>query len=111
MNRGRLAGRKLPELRKPAEMIEADVVKIVREPAHPVDPPRISLLPHHIPAIKRIPPALAVFAERIRGTPATTSGSSSEFRRNRSGRVQTSALSKFTKIAMSPTTRIECCAQ
>src|ERR1017187_4627962 len=67
MNRGRLAGRKLPELRKPAEMIEADVVKIVREPAHPVDPPRISLLPHHVPAIKRITPALAVFAEKIRG--------------------------------------------
>src|ERR1035441_71294 len=66
MNRGRFAGRNLPELRKPAEMIEADVVKIVREPAHPVDPPRISLLPHYIPAIKRIPPALAVFAERIR---------------------------------------------
>src|SRR5208282_3253990 len=67
MNRGRLARRNLPELRKPAEMIEADIVEIVRETANPVDPPRISLLPHRVPAIKRIPPALAVFAERIRG--------------------------------------------
>src|ERR1035437_2542983 len=67
MNRGWFARRNLPELRKPAEMIEADVVKIVREPAHPVDPLRISLLLHDVPAIKRIAPALAVFAEKIRG--------------------------------------------
>src|SRR5450631_399128 len=47
-------------------MIEADVVKIARDPAHTVDPPRISLLFHHVPAIKRMSPALAVFAEKIR---------------------------------------------
>src|ERR1035441_7688189 len=67
MNRGWLARRNLPALRKSAEMIEADVVEIVRGPAHPVDPPRISLLLHHVPAIQRIPPTLAVCAERIRG--------------------------------------------
>src|SRR5258708_6280866 len=67
MNRSWFARRNLPELGKPAEMIEADVVKIVRDPAHPVDPPGISLLLHHVPAIKRIAPALSVFAEKIRG--------------------------------------------
>src|SRR5208337_497919 len=56
----------LPELRKPAEMIEPDVIKIVCEPTHAVDPPRIALLLHDVPAIKRIAPALAVFAEKIR---------------------------------------------
>src|SRR5208337_2884543 len=66
MNGGGFAGRNLPALRKPAKMIETDVVEIVREPAHAVDPPRISLLPHHVPAIKRIAPALAVLAEKIR---------------------------------------------
>src|SRR5271157_1286248 len=66
MNRGWFARWDLPKLRKPSEMIEADVVKIVREPAHTVDPPRISLLFHHVPAIQRIAPALAVFAEKIR---------------------------------------------
>ena len=66
MNRGRFARRNLPELRKSAEMIEPDVVKIARQPAHAVDPPRVSLLLHHVPAIKRIAPALAVFAEKIR---------------------------------------------
>src|ERR1700687_4447758 len=67
MNRVGCVRLNLPALRKPAEMIEPDVVKIVRDPAHPVDPPRKSLLLHHVPAIKRIAPALAVFAERIRG--------------------------------------------
>src|SRR5713101_218356 len=66
MNRSWFARRNLPELGEPAEMIEADIVKIVRDPAHPVDPPRISLLLHHVPAIKRIAPALAVCAEKIR---------------------------------------------
>ena len=47
-------------------MIEPDVVKIARQPAHAVDPPPISLFLHHIPAIKRIAPALAAFAEKIR---------------------------------------------
>src|SRR6266403_2681035 len=46
-------------------MIEADVVKIVRDPAHPLDPPRLSLLLHHVPAIERVAPALAVFTEKI----------------------------------------------
>src|SRR5216684_1672164 len=67
MNRGWFAFRNLPELRKSAEMIEADIVKIVSDPAHPVDPPRISLRLHHVPAIKRMTPALAVFAEKIWG--------------------------------------------
>src|SRR5208283_4269615 len=67
MNRGWFARRNLPELRIPAEMIEADVVEIMRGPAHSVDPPRVSSLLHHVPAIKRITPALAVFAEKIRG--------------------------------------------
>src|SRR5216684_1650009 len=67
MNRSWFARRNLPELGKPAEMIEADVVKIARDPAHPVDPPRIPLLLHHVPAIKRIAPALPVCAEKIRG--------------------------------------------
>src|SRR5258708_36434573 len=66
MNRGWFACRNLPELGKSAEMIEADVVKIVRGPAHAVDPPRISLLLHHVPAIERMAPALAVFTEKIR---------------------------------------------
>src|SRR6266851_9405150 len=66
MNRSWFARLNLPALRKSAEMIEADVVEIVRDPAHPVDPPRISLLLHHVPAIKRIAPALSVFAEKIR---------------------------------------------
>src|SRR5258708_18113761 len=66
MYRGWFACRNLPELGKSAKMIEADVVKIVRGPAHAVDPPRISLLPHHVPAIERIAPALAVCTEKIR---------------------------------------------
>src|ERR1700687_5602184 len=45
-------------------MIEADVVEIVHNPAHTVDPPCISLLLHHVPAIKRMAPALAVFTEK-----------------------------------------------
>src|SRR5450755_4878852 len=47
-------------------MIQADVVEIVRDPTYAVDPPRVYLLLHHIPAIKRIAPALAVFTEKIR---------------------------------------------
>src|SRR5208282_3617698 len=46
-------------------MIEADVIKILRSPAHPVDPPCISSRLHHIPPVKRIAPPLAVFAEKI----------------------------------------------
>src|SRR5208337_5441424 len=67
MNRSGFAGRNLPVLREPAEMIEADVVKIVGSPTQPVDPPRISLLFHHVPAIKGTAPALTIFAEKIRG--------------------------------------------
>src|SRR5260370_5384328 len=67
MNRSWFARRNLPELGKPAEMIEADVVRIVRYPAHTVDPPGISPLLHHVPAIKRIAPALPLCAEKIRG--------------------------------------------
>src|SRR5258708_13692419 len=66
MNRGWFACRNLPELGKSAEMMEADVVKIVCGPAHAVDPPRISLLLHHVPAIKRVAPALPVCTEKIR---------------------------------------------
>src|SRR6266478_5935237 len=66
MNRGWFVCRNLPELGKSAEMIEADVVKIARDPAHAVDPPRISLLLHYVPAIKRMAPTLAVFTEKIR---------------------------------------------
>src|ERR1700676_5629291 len=66
MNRGWFARRYLPELRKSAEMIEANVVEIVRDPAHPLDPPRISLRLHNVPAIKRMAPALAVLTEKIR---------------------------------------------
>src|ERR1700691_6509378 len=47
-------------------MIQADVVKILRRPPHAVDPPRVALFPHHIPAVEWIAPALAVFAEKIR---------------------------------------------
>src|ERR1700678_3754794 len=65
MNRGRLASGNLPKLRKPAEMIQPDIVKVRRHPAHAIDPPRISLLFHHIPAIKRITPALSIFTEKI----------------------------------------------
>src|SRR6202140_2915576 len=65
MNRGWFACRNLPELGKPAEVIEADVVKIARDPTHSIDPPRISLRLHHIPAIKRMAPALTVFTEKI----------------------------------------------
>src|ERR1700692_2585097 len=67
MNRGWVVCWYLPELRKSAEMIEADVVKIMRDPSHTVDPPRISPLLHHVPAIKRMAPALAVFTEKIWG--------------------------------------------
>src|SRR6202023_765087 len=65
MNRGWFACRNLPELGKSAEMIEADVVEIVHDPAHTVCPPRISLLPRHVPAIKRMAPGFAVFTEKI----------------------------------------------
>src|SRR5437899_5688852 len=65
MNRGWFARGNLPVLGKSAEMIEADVVKIARDPAHAVDPPRISLRLHHIPAIERMAPTLTVFAEKI----------------------------------------------
>src|SRR3981189_3014010 len=47
-------------------MIEANVVKIMRDPSHAVDPPRISLRLHHVPAIKRMAPARAGFTEKIR---------------------------------------------
>src|SRR5450755_79151 len=47
-------------------MIEADVVEIVRGPTHAIDPPGISALLHHVPAIEWIAPALAIFAEKIR---------------------------------------------
>src|SRR6202795_3566726 len=67
MNHGWFACRNLPELGKSAEMIEADVVEIIRDPSHTVDPPRISLLLHHVPAIKRMAPALTVFTEKIWG--------------------------------------------
>src|ERR1700692_3188140 len=65
MNRGWVVCWYLPELRKSAEMIEADVVKMLRDPSHTVDPPRISPLLHHVPAIKRMAPALTVFTEKI----------------------------------------------
>src|SRR5271154_3589706 len=65
MNRGWLARGNLPVLSETAKMIETDVVKVVRSPAHSVDPPRISLLFHDIPAIKGMSPALSVLAEKI----------------------------------------------
>src|SRR5258708_18400448 len=69
MNRGWFVCRNLPQLGKSAEMIEADLVKIVRGPAHAVDPPRISLLPHQLPALHRITPALPGHTAKIRRTP------------------------------------------
>src|SRR3979490_1124409 len=66
MNRGWFACGNLPVLRKSAEMIDANVVKTMRDPSHAVDPPRISLRLHHVPAIKRMAPALAVLTEKIR---------------------------------------------
>src|SRR6202158_2007913 len=67
MNRGWFVCRDFPVLRKSAEMIEADIVKIVRDPTHPLDPPGIALRLHHVPAIKRMAPALAVCTEKIWG--------------------------------------------
>src|SRR5450755_3134975 len=65
MNGGWFVCRNFPELREPAKMIEAHIVEIVRDPTHSVDPPRITLLLHRVPAIQRIAPTLSVFAEKI----------------------------------------------
>src|SRR4051794_4402219 len=48
---GFVARGNLPELSKAAKMIEANVVEIVRGPAHAVDPPGITLRLHDIPAV------------------------------------------------------------
>src|SRR5208282_923037 len=66
IDRGRVRGRNLPELIESAKVIEADVVTVLRRPAEPPNPPVISLRLHHVPAVKRIPPALAGLDEEIR---------------------------------------------
>src|SRR5271170_4979889 len=61
----RFAGRNLPELLEPAEVIEPDVVAVLRRPTQPLNPPLVAALLHHIPAVERIPPALSRLAEKI----------------------------------------------
>src|SRR5271169_7114350 len=65
MNSGGFAGGNFPELRKPAEVIEANVVEILRDPTHALDPPGVSAIFHDVPAIEWVAPTLAVFAEEI----------------------------------------------
>src|SRR5215468_5705536 len=63
---GRLAGVNLPELLEAAEVIEADVVALPGYSAEARDPPGISLLLHHVPAVQRVAPALSRLAEEVR---------------------------------------------
>ena len=56
----------LPELIESAEVIEPDVVAVLRGPAQALNPPLVASRFHHIPAVKRIAPALAGLAEEIR---------------------------------------------
>src|SRR5579885_2470650 len=55
-----------PELREPAEMIEPDQVAGLRRPAQALHPPFESAPTHYIPVVKRIAPALACCAKRVR---------------------------------------------
>src|ERR1019366_4079615 len=64
---GGLVGKNFRELEKAAEMIEPKVVKAAGGPAQAIDPPAVALRLHHVPPIERMAPALAVFAEEIRG--------------------------------------------
>src|SRR5579862_7112297 len=63
---GGIGGGNLPELIETAEVIETNVVAIVRSPAEALDPPVVAFILHHIPTVKRISPALPGFAEKIR---------------------------------------------
>src|SRR5580658_1897074 len=66
VHRGWIGRRNLPELVEPAEVVEPDVIAVSRRPAQSLHPPLITLRLHHIPAVKRIPPALSGLAEEIR---------------------------------------------
>ena len=50
---------------KAAEMIDAHDVARLQRPLHPLDPPVVAARRKHIPTVKRISPALSVFAEVI----------------------------------------------
>ena len=54
-----------PELVESPEVIEADVVTVLRRPAQPLNPPFVAARLHHIPAVERISPALSGLAEKI----------------------------------------------
>src|SRR5258708_31189894 len=49
----------------PSKMVEPDVVAVSRGPAQTVHPPFVSSFLHHIPAVKRISPALSRLAEKV----------------------------------------------
>src|SRR5215472_8472151 len=58
--------RNFPELVESAEVIEADVVAMLRRPAQALNPPFISGLLHYVPTVQRIAPALPRLAKEIR---------------------------------------------
>src|SRR4029077_13626242 len=64
-DRGWIGRRNLPELIEAAEVIEAYVVAVLCRPAQPPHPPVVPPRLHHIPAVKRITPALPRLAEEI----------------------------------------------
>ena len=64
---GGYAGRDFPELSEAAEVVETNVVAVLRGRAQACHPPRITLLLHHVPAVERISPALARRAEEVWG--------------------------------------------
>ena len=111
VDRGRIVRRNLPELIEAAEVIEANVVAIARRPAQPVDPPTVPALLQHVPTIERAAPALSCLAEKIRRHSGNHFRIEICIEAKQIGCVHTSALSWFTKIATSPTMRIERSAQ
>src|SRR5215469_3850952 len=66
VNRGRLRCRNLPELRKPAKMVQPDEIACLRRPAQALDPPAIPVGTNRVPVIEGISPALAGGAEVVR---------------------------------------------
>ena len=66
VDRGGLAGGNLPELLEAAEVVEANVVAVLRGPTQALHPPLVALGAHDVPVVERVSPALAGLAEEVR---------------------------------------------
>src|SRR5690349_6114514 len=60
-----LACRNLPARFESAEVVETYDVALLQCPFHPLNPPIVAALTKDVPAIERIAPSLAGFAEEI----------------------------------------------